>query len=101
MGKDDFKYLTEAFDSKILDLVKQKGFYPYEYMNNFGKFREEFPSKEKLYSLLTGKNISDKEYVDVLKVWQKFKMKKIENEKESENERLSRLLLEIRCFIVS
>ena len=67
--------MSQEFDSKVLDLVKQKGFYPYEYMNNFGKFREKFPSKEKLYSLLTGKNISDKEYVHVRKVWEKFKMK--------------------------
>ena len=30
-------------------------------MNDFEKF-EELPSKEKLYSSLTGKKISDKEY---------------------------------------
>ena len=31
---DDFKYLTEEFDSKSLELLKQKGAYPYEYMNS-------------------------------------------------------------------
>ena len=30
LGKDDFKYLNQEFDSKVLDLAKQKGFYPYE-----------------------------------------------------------------------
>ena len=30
LGKNDFKYLNREFDSKILDLIKQKGFYPYE-----------------------------------------------------------------------
>ena len=30
--KDDFKYLSQEFDNNELDLVKQKGFYPYEYM---------------------------------------------------------------------
>ena len=33
------------FDSKVLDLVKQKGFYPYEYMSGFKKFKEELLSK--------------------------------------------------------
>ena len=28
LDKHDFKYLRQEFDSKLLDLVKQKGFYP-------------------------------------------------------------------------
>ena len=42
-------------------VVKQKGFYPYEYMSDFKKCKEESSSKEKFYSSLTGKKISDKE----------------------------------------
>ena len=42
--KDDFKYLSQVFNNNVLDLVKQKGFYPYEYMNDFEKFKKEFPS---------------------------------------------------------
>ena len=45
-GKDDFKYLSQEFDRKVLDLVNQKGLYPYEHI-------EELQSKEKLYSSLT------------------------------------------------
>ena len=75
LNKDDFKYLSQEFDNKVLDLVKQKGFYPYEYMSDFEKFKEKIPSKEKFYSSLTGKTISDKEYDHVLKVWNKFEMK--------------------------
>ena len=30
LSKANFKYLSQKFDKKILDLVKQKGFYPYE-----------------------------------------------------------------------
>ena len=62
MRKGNFKYLSQEFDNKILDLVKQKLFYPYECISDFEKLNEEFPSKEKFYSLLTGKTISDKEY---------------------------------------
>ena len=31
LSKDDFKYWPNKFDSEVLDLVKQKGFYPYNY----------------------------------------------------------------------
>ena len=48
LGKDDFKYLRQEFYNNILGLVKQKGFYPYEYMSDSKKFKEELPNKEKL-----------------------------------------------------
>ena len=38
---EDFKYLIEEFGSKTLKLLKQKGDYPYEYMNSFERFNEE------------------------------------------------------------
>ena len=38
MTKGDFQYLSQEFISDILDLVKQKGFDPYEYMSDFKKF---------------------------------------------------------------
>ena len=56
----------------MLDLVKEKVFYPYEYMSNFEKIKEQLPSKEKMFSSLTGKKISDKECEHILRVWNKF-----------------------------
>ena len=38
---NDFKYLTPEFDSKNLELLKQKDAYPYEYMDSFKRFSEE------------------------------------------------------------
>ena len=35
VGKDDFKYLSQEVDNYVLDLIKQKRFYPYEYMSDF------------------------------------------------------------------
>ena len=55
LSKYDFKYLSQEFDNNVLDLFKQKAFYPYEYMSDFEKFKEELPSKEKLYSSLTNR----------------------------------------------
>ena len=71
LGKDDFKYLSQEFDSDVLDLVKQKGFYPYEYMSDFEKFKERLPTKKQFYSSLTGKINSDKYYERVIKVFLK------------------------------
>ena len=68
LNKDDLKYLSQEFDNNVLDLAKQKRFYPYEYMHNLENFKQKLPSKEKFYSLLTGKKISNKEYEHVLKV---------------------------------
>ena len=30
LSKDDFNYLGQELDNNLLDLFKQKGFYPYE-----------------------------------------------------------------------
>ena len=61
LGKDYFKHLSQEFDDNILDLVKQKGFYLYEYMSDFEKFKEELSSKERFYNSWTDRKISDKE----------------------------------------
>ena len=41
LSDDDFKYLTGEVGSKSLELSKQKGAYPYEYMNSFQTFDED------------------------------------------------------------
>ena len=61
LGTDDFKYLVQEFDTNVLDLVKQNGFYPYEYMSSSEKFKERLPSKEKASGSLADKKISDKD----------------------------------------
>ena len=50
--------MSQEFDKNKLDLVKQKGFYAYEYMSDCEKFKEQLPRKEKFYSSLTGKKIN-------------------------------------------
>ena len=66
--------MSPEFDKNVLDLVKQKGFYLYEYKSDFEKFKEELPSKKSFMVCLKVKN-SDKEYEHVLIVWNKFEMK--------------------------
>ena len=45
--KDGFKYSSQEFDHNVFDLVKEKGLYPNEYIDNFRKL-QELPSKEKV-----------------------------------------------------
>ena len=75
LSKDGFKYLSQKFDNNVLDLVKQESFYAYEYMSDFEKVKVELRSKEKFYSSLTDRKISDKKYDHILKVCNKLKMK--------------------------
>ena len=38
MSDNGFKYLSQEFSGEQLELVKQKGVYPYEYINSFKTF---------------------------------------------------------------
>ena len=67
--------MSQEIENNVLDLVKHQGFYLYEQMNDFEKFKEELPSKEMFYSSLADIKISDKEHDHFLNVWDKFEMK--------------------------
>ena len=59
----------------MLELVKQKGVYPYEYMGSFEKFSEnKLPDKSKFFSFVKNKCISGKKYLHAVDVWDAFKM---------------------------
>ena len=67
LSDNDFKYLTEEFGSKNLELLKQKDAYPYEYMDSFKRFGEEkLPDRECFYcSLKDGTTGDNCEKLDV------------------------------------
>ena len=47
LSDEDFKHLVKEFGSKNLEILKQKGAYPYEYMNSFERFNEnELPARK-------------------------------------------------------
>ena len=51
LSDEDFKYLVEEFGSENLELLKQKGAYPYEYMNSFERFKEKkLPARKYFFS---------------------------------------------------
>ena len=76
LPKDAFKNLIKYFTPKQAEILKQKGFYPYEYMDSEEKFNDtKLPPREAFYSRLSGKGITEKDYEHAGNVWISFKMK--------------------------
>ena len=87
LSDEDFKYLVEEFGSKNLEILKQKGAYPYEYMNSFERFNEEkLPARKYFFSStkkgkidedgkISNGHISIEGYMACKKNCDKFKMK--------------------------
>ena len=83
-----FKYVVEEFGSENLDLLKQEGAYPYEYMNSFERFNEKkLPARKCFYSStkddgkiddyskISDGHISFKNYLMCEKIWDRFDIK--------------------------
>ena len=67
------KYITSDED---LDLLADKGVYPYDYFTDFKRFNEtSLPSIEDFYSQLTEQNIEQKEYDRAKHMWKHFNIK--------------------------
>ena len=91
---DHFKYLSEEFGSKNLELLEQKDAYPYEYMGGFKRFGEEKLSDKKCfyssvkdgttadnYENLDG-HINDEDYLTYKKIWNEFHMKNMSDHRD-------------------
>ena len=64
------------FGSNNLELTTKMGVYPYDYIDNFNKFKEErLPSIENFYFKLTGEDISDEDYNHAKNISEEFKCK--------------------------
>ena len=51
LSNKDFKYLLQEFGGDLLELVNQKGEYPYEYTGSFKRFSgDKVPDKCQFYS---------------------------------------------------
>ena len=75
LPRDAFKNLDKYYTSEQTKLLKQKGHYPYEYMDSVEKFKDKKPPPRKaFYSKLSGRGITEKDYKHVLNVWNSFNM---------------------------
>ena len=87
LPKDAFNNLERYYTKEDAELIKRKGFYPYEYMNTEERFKEtKLPPREAFYSKLSGKGISKEDYKHALNVWNTFKMETFKDYHELYNE---------------
>ena len=91
--KDSFKFMSSSLDSLVNNLARRnneffgfedynesqyklltrKEIYPYEYMDDWGKFKETaLPPKEAFYSKLNMSGVSDRDYEHARRVWAEF-----------------------------
>ena len=89
LSDEDFKYLVKEYGSENLELLKQEGTYPYEYMNSFARFKEKkLPARKCLFSItkkgkidddgkISDGHISIKDYLPCEKIWEKFDIKDV------------------------
>jgi hypothetical protein len=74
-----FKHTINEFNNnENMNLLLQKGVYPYDYVNDFSIFDEkELPSKDNFYSILNNEEINDEDYKQAQDVFNKFNCKNI------------------------
>ena len=62
LTNNDFKYLSEEFSGNLLKLVKQKGVYPYKYMDSFEKISEgKLPDRCEFFISLKDERVNEKD----------------------------------------
>ena len=73
-GSDEFPIIEKLMpEENKRQLLLKKAIYPYEYMDSFERFDEtKLPEKEKFFSSLSGKGITDEEYEHTKQVWETF-----------------------------
>ena len=80
LPEDGFKNLEKYFKPYQAKLLKQKGFFPYEYLDNLEKLKDTItPPQDAFYSNLSGKGINKSCYEHVLNVWEKFNIKTLKD----------------------
>ena len=70
---DAFKNLSKYYQGEFLELLKRKGVYPYDWMDDMEKLSYPgLPPQEAFYSKLSGEGISNEDYEHAKKVWEVF-----------------------------
>ena len=86
LPRNAFNNILKYFTPEQAELIKQKGFYPYEYMDKVERFKENKPPPLKaFYSKLSGRGITITDYKHVWNVWNTFNMKTLKEYHELYN----------------
>ena len=67
---------SSEYKGEDFKLLRQKGIYPYDYMDSTDRFLEtELPAKDKFYSTLYDETVTDDQYEFAKAVWKNFRCK--------------------------
>ena len=73
---DAFIFTQKEFTNEQFNLMKQKGTYPYDYMDSFKKFNDtQLPNKKDFFSILSNEYITHEQYDHAQNVWNTFNLK--------------------------
>ena len=73
---DAFIFTQQEFTGEQFNLMKQKGTYPYDYMDSFQKFNDtQLPIKKDFFSILYNQHITHEQYDHAQTVWNTFDLK--------------------------
>ena len=80
LEKDQFHNVNKVVSGRKRELMLKKGVFPYEYMDCLEKLDEtELAEKEKFYSKLNDRGVTDEEYEHAKNVWNEFEMETMRN----------------------
>ena len=75
-GRHHFNHLLIEFHdtpNAAIDLLLRKGIYPYDYMDDMGRFDETaLPTKDNFFNKLRDQACSDDNYANAVNVWTTF-----------------------------
>ena len=74
LPRKSFKYTSQLYKGKELDLMTRKGVYSYDFMDSFEKFNTGLPAKENFYSIMNDEHITDDNYKHAQTVWDTFRL---------------------------
>jgi len=76
LPNEDLKILSQCYKNEKFNLLRQKGVYPYDWMDDENKFNQDhLPNKNEFYNLLNNEHISDEKYKHAQLVWKTFNCK--------------------------
>ena len=76
---DEYKIVTKNHFPKNFELLKQKVYFPYEYITEENIYNKELPAVENFYSSLKLQNINEGQYNQTLRIYKELKCRNIKD----------------------
>ena len=76
---DEYKIVTKKHFPNNFELLKQKAYFPYEWLTNENINDKELPPIDNIYSSLKSQNITQEQYDKTLEIYKKLNCKTVKN----------------------